>query len=392
MEDKPRFYRDTRAVIDLDAIRHNVSEFRHRLPESCRLMATVKANAYGHGSVQVARAALAAGATHLAVAFLDEALELRKAGLQAPILTLGYTPARGIRAALEQDIALTVFDRESAETVIQEAKRAGGKARVHVKVDTGMGRLGIWEDQVLPLVQEWVREPHLEVEGLFTHFATADNGDKEYAVQQHNRLLRVIDQLAEAGIHIPLIHCANSAAAIDMPDWCHGMIRLGISMYGYYPSEEVNQEAVRLQPALTLKTRIVQLKRPPAGTGISYGKTAVTDGQQWIATLPVGYADGYSRLLSNRGVALVQGKRVPIIGRICMDQTMLDVTSAMPVKVGEEVVLYGSQGSGTVHVDEVADLLDTISYEVTCMIDRRVPRIYVSNGQVVDIVNPLEAV
>src|SRR5699024_6458502 len=154
--------------IDLDAIRHNVSEFRHRLPESCRLMATVKANAYGHGSVQVARAALAAGATHLAVAFLDEALELRKAGLQAPILTLGYTPARGIRAALEQDIALTVFDRESAETVIQEAKRAGGKARVHVKVDTGMGRLGIWEDQVLPLVQEWVREPHLEVEGLFT--------------------------------------------------------------------------------------------------------------------------------------------------------------------------------------------------------------------------------
>ncbi|PTX58886.1 alanine racemase [Melghirimyces profundicolus] len=383
------YYRDTLAVVDLDAIGHNVAEFRRRLPRSCRLMAAVKADAYGHGAVPVAREALSGGATDLAVAFLDEALELRQAGITAPILVLGHTPGRGVKKALEQDIALTVFDGESAEEIARKAAEAGRKIRVHVKVDTGMGRLGMWEDEAVSFLFRWSRDPRVEIEGIYTHFATADEEDKEYAIAQHERLLRVLAQLEDGGVRIPIVHCSNSAAAIEMPDWSHGMIRLGISMYGYYPSEVVNREAVRLRPALTLKTRIVQLKRPPAGTGISYGKTAVVNGRQWIATIPIGYADGYSRLLSNKGTALVRGKKVPVIGRVCMDQTMLDVTSAMPVEAGDEVVLYGRQGAEMVHVDEVARLLGTISYEITCKISRRIPRVYVKAGRVVDFHNRL---
>ncbi|SMO88997.1 alanine racemase [Melghirimyces algeriensis] len=390
MKTDHQYYRDTKAIVDLDAIEYNVKEFRRHLPKSCRLMATVKADAYGHGAVQVARAALSAGATHLAVAFLDEALELRQAGISAPLLVLGQTPARGVKEAIQQDLILTAYDHESAEAIAREAGKVEHPARVHMKVDTGMGRLGLWKDQSVSLIQRWVDDSRIKVEGMFTHFATADEADKGYAVEQHERLLEVIQGLENRGISIPLIHCANSATAIDMPHWAYGMVRLGISMYGYYPSDEVNREAVNLRPALTLKTRIAQLKRPPAGTGISYGKTAVVNGNQWIATLPIGYADGYSRLLSNRAVALVRGRKVPVIGRICMDQTMLDVTQAMPVTVGDEVVLYGSQGSETVHVDEIAHLLGTISYEITCMVARRVPRVYIRSGQVVDISNRLK--
>ncbi|MFD1394328.1 alanine racemase [Kroppenstedtia eburnea] len=389
MEKSNRYFRDTVALIDLDAITHNVSQFRRRLPAGCRLMAAVKANAYGHGSVPVSRAALAAGATDLAVAFLDEALELRAGGITAPILVLGHIPDRGIEPALKAGITLTVFDEAGVEKIAEVAARTGRRARLHIKVDTGMGRIGLWEDAAVPFAERWARDPRVTVEGLFTHFATADEMDKSYAVEQHGRFLRVLQQFQDRGIRIPVVHCANSAAAIDLPEWSHGMIRLGISMYGYYPSAQVSRVRVRLRPALTLKTRIVHLKRPPAGTGISYGKTAMVSGNQWIATLPIGYADGYSRQLSNRGAALVRGRRVPVIGRVCMDQTMLDVTSAMPVKVGDEVVLYGKQGNEEIHVDEVADLLGTISYEITCMLGHRVPRLYLRSGRVTEVNNPL---
>ncbi|MFD1427090.1 alanine racemase [Kroppenstedtia sanguinis] len=389
MEKSNRYFRDTVALIDLDAIAHNVSQFRRRLPGGCRLMAAVKADGYGHGSVPVSQAALAAGATDLAVAFLDEALELRAAGITAPILVFGEIPERGIEPALQAGISLTVFNEVGMEKIAQVAAHTGYQARLHIKVDTGMGRIGLWEDAAVSFAERWVRDSRLTVEGIFTHFATADEIDKSYAMEQHGRFLRVLQQLQARGIRIPLIHCANSAAAIDLPEWSHGMIRLGISMYGYYPSTQVNRMEVSLDPALTLKTRIIHLKRPPAGMGISYGKTARVNGDQWIATIPIGYADGYSRQLSNRGMALVQGQRVPVIGRVCMDQTMLDVTSAMPVKVGDEVVLYGKQGSEEIHVDEVANLLGTISYEITCMLGHRIPRLYLQSGQVVHVNNPL---
>lgn len=386
------YFRDTVAEVDLDAIRHNVRQFREHLPGSVRLMAVVKADAYGHGAVPVARAALSAGADSLAVAFLDEALELRAAGVSAPILVMGYTPPRAVEEALKHDVTLTVYSEEVVEAIGRQAAREGRKASVHVKVDTGMGRLGLLEEEVPSFLRRLTEFPHIRVGGVFTHFACADEADKGYTHFQHQRLLGFVDRLREAGVGTPLIHCANSAAAIDLPEYGHALVRLGISMYGYYPSEEANRRAVRLKPALTLKTRIVRLKRPPKGTGISYGKTVTVDGNRWIATIPVGYADGFNRRLSNRGSALVHGRRVPIVGRVCMDQTMLDVTEAMPVSVGDEVVLYGRQGDEAISVDEVARLLDTISYEVTCAVGRRVPRVYLEGGKKVGVINRLAGV
>lgn len=383
------YFRDTVAAVDLDAIRHNVRQFRRHLPDSVRLMAVVKADAYGHGAVPVARAALAAGADCLAVAFLDEALELRAGGISAPILVLGYTPPRAVEEAVKNDVTLTVYSEEVVEALGRQAAREGRDVDVHVKVETGMGRLGLLEEEFPSFLRRFIRFPHLRIKGVFTHFACADESDKGYTHFQHQRLLWFVDRLRETGMDVPLVHCSNSAAAIDLPEYAHALVRLGISMYGYYPSEEVNREVVQLKPALTLKTRIVRLKRPPEGTGISYGKTVTVDGSRWIATIPVGYADGLNRHLSNRGSALVRGRRVPIVGRICMDQAMLDVTEAMPVSVGDEVVLYGRQGDEMISVDEVARLLDTITYEVTCAVGWRVPRVYLEDGKPVGVVNRL---
>jgi alanine racemase len=383
------YYRDTYAEIDLDAIEHNVRQFRRRYPSRVRLMAAVKADAYGHGAVPVSKAALSAGATDLAVAFLDEALELREAGITAPILILGYTPDRGIRPAVEAGVALTVYREESLPALADAAVKTGKAVRVHVKVDTGMGRLGLAREELVPFMQKLTAVPGVHVEGLYTHFACADERDKTYTRKQYETLTRMVEDLRRENLPVPRVHSANSAAAIEFPEMADGMIRLGISMYGYYPSEEVDREAVHLKPALSLKTRIIHLKQPKAGTGISYGKTFVADGTRWIATLPIGYADGFNRLLSNRGSALVRGKKVPVVGRVCMDQTMVDVTDAMPAAVGDEVVLYGQQGDAVIHVDEVARLLGTISYEVTCMIGRRVPRVYVRSGQLIGVLNRL---
>lgn len=383
------YYRDTVAEVDLDAIRHNVRQFRRHLPESVRLMAVVKADAYGHGAVPVARAALSAGADSLAVAFLDEALELREAGVSSPILVMGYTPPRAVGEAIKNDVTLTVYSEEVVEALGCQVAREGRSVDVHVKVDTGMGRIGLLEEDFPAFLRHFARFPRLRIGGVYTHFACADEPDKGYTHFQHRCLLRFLDQLREAGMDTPLVHCSNSAAAIALPEYRHALVRIGIGMYGYYPSEELNRRVIRLKPALTLKTRIVRLKRPPKGTGISYGKTVTVDGSRWIATIPVGYADGLSRRLSNRGSALVKGRRVPIVGRVCMDQTMLDVTEAMPVSVGDEVVLYGRQGDEVICVDEVARLLDTISYEVTCAVGWRVPRVYLEGGKPVEVINRL---
>ena len=383
------YYRDTVAEVDLDAIRHNVRQFRRHLPKSVRLMAVVKADAYGHGAVPAARAALSAGADSLAVAFLDEALELRAAGVSAPILVMGYTPPRAVGEAVRNDVTLTVYSEEVVEALGCQVAREGRSVDVHVKVDTGMGRIGLLEEDFPAFLRHFARFPRLRIGGVYTHFACADEPDKGYTHFQHRCLLRFLDQLREAGMDTPLVHCSNSAAAIALPEYRHALVRIGIGMYGYYPSEELNRRVIRLKPALTLKTRIVRLKRPPKGTGISYGKTVTVDGSRWIATIPVGYADGLSRRLSNRGSALVKGRRVPIVGRVCMDQTMLDVTEAMPVSVGDEVVLYGRQGDEVICVDEVARLLDTISYEVTCAVGWRVPRVYLEGGKPVEVINRL---
>lgn len=384
------FYgRETVIEIDLDALQNNINQFRSILAPDVRMMAAVKANAYGHGAVPIAKAALEAGVDALAVAFVDEGMQLRNAGIQAPILILGYTPDHAIEEAIRHRIAITVYHPSQLKIIHNIAEKLDIPAQIHIKVDTGMGRIGLQPEEVLPFLAEAKHCRHIFIEGIFTHFATADEEDQTYFHHQRKLFEQVIDQIRQSGFHIPIIHCANSAATIRQPRTVYNMVRIGISLYGLYPSNEVDRQRVRLSPILTFKSKIAHVKRPPAGWGISYGKTYTASGEEWIATVPVGYADGFSRQLSNRGFALVNGVRVPIVGRICMDQLMLDVTKAMPVSVGDEVVFYGRQGNEEITVDEVANWLNTIHYEVTSMLSERIPRIYLRNGKPCGTYHPL---
>lgn len=381
--------RDTVVEVDLNALSHNINEFRKHLKKHVKIMVVVKADAYGHGAVEVAKEALSRGATYLAVAFVDEAVELRNAGIKAPVLVLGYTPPHAFQTAVDYDLTCTAYLPEHLHKMEEAAAKAGKPLRVHIKVDTGMGRLGLAPEEVLSFAQKLNHSPFIKCEGIFTHYATADEADKEYALSQEKKFRQVIETLEKHHLKPPLVHIANSAGAIDLHAHAYNMVRLGVSVYGFYPSVEVNQTAVSLKPVLTVKTKVSSVKKPPAGTGISYGKTYVANGEEWIAAIPAGYADGINRHLSNRGYALIRGQRVPIVGRICMDQLMLNVTGVMPVEVGEEVVLYGRQQQNVITVDEVADMLGTIHYEVTCMLSHRIPRIYLRDGKVTRIVNRL---
>lgn len=380
------FYRPTWVEISLDALKHNWNEFRKAIPKNIRMMAVVKANAYGHGAVEIAREALALGADYLGVAFLDEALSLRRAGIDAPILVLGYTSQDGLPLALEHRITLTVFSPEILAAIKGMQPSADGKRlKIHIKIDSGMGRLGLHQEQdAIPFIEQALALPNVDVEGLFTHYATADKADKSYMQAQYCKFKRIADHFAD---QIPIVHAGNSATAIDAPELACNMVRLGVSMYGLYPSEEVIKERIELKPVFSLKTRIVHLKRLPAGEGISYGLLYQTQGDEWIATLPIGYADGFSRMLNGIGDALVGGKRVPVVGSICMDQCMIRVSGEE--RLGDEVVLIGRQGDMEISADELAKKLGTINYEIPCMISHRVPRVYVKNGKVIKILNPL---
>lgn len=383
------FYRPTWVEVSLDALHHNVSSFRKLLPETMSLMAVVKADAYGHGAVEVVKEAFEAGADYAGVAFLDEAIELRHAGITVPILVLGYTPPEAIHAALEHDITLTVFSEEVLHAAAKTAN-AHQQLKIHVKLDTGMGRLGLADpEQAIAFIEEARSLSNVVVEGVYTHFASADERTKDYTLMQHRRFESVISYFEQKNIRFPYVHTGNSAAAIDSPELSYNMVRLGISMYGLYPSEEVQRERIELQPVMSLVTRPVMIKRVPPNTGISYGVTYRTQGEETIATLPVGYADGYSRMLSGHVETLVQGQRVPVIGRICMDQCMIQVTGLTDLTLEDEVVLMGRQGTETISAEELAERLGTINYEITCMISHRVPRVYVRNGQRVKVSNPL---
>lgn len=384
------FGRDTWIEVDLDAITNNVKEFQRYLPQDTKIMAVVKANAYGHGSVPVARAALEAGASYLAVAFVDEGVELRQAGIEAPILVLGYTPEHAIDYALRHHLTLTVYRSESVLKVEQEAARLGMVAPVHIKVDTGMGRLGLLPAEVPSFLAQVASLPHVEVEGMFTHYATADEADQSYALFQLQQFTEVARR-ARAEHEIPLVHIANSAGAIQRVEKVFDMVRIGIGLYGFYPSAEVDDTRVALRPALSLKSRIAHVKQPPPGTGVSYGKTYTVSGNEWIAVVPIGYADGVNRHLSNAGEVLVKGQRVPIVGTICMDQLMINVTDVMPVEVGDEVVIYGEQRGERITVDEVAKRLNTIHYEVVCALSHRLPRFYIKKREIVRFINRLQS-
>lgn len=382
------FYRPTWVEISLDALRHNIEAYRQLLPADVGLMAVVKADAYGHGAAAVAWEALACGASYIGVAFLDEGMELRRAGVTAPILVLGFTPEAGIAMAVEHDLTLTVFSDELWPAL--KLLPVGWRLKVHVKLDTGMGRLGLLPDaEAIAYMERALCHPALTVEGVYTHFACADETDKAYTHEQHARFEQFLQYFRGKGIQFPYVHAANSAAGIDCPETSYNMVRLGIGMYGLYPSEEVRRERIELKPVLSLKTRLSHLKRLPAGSGVSYGVIYRTQAEETIATLPIGYADGYSRMLSGKAHVLVRGRKAPIVGRICMDQCMANVTGQEDLTKEEEVVLLGCQGEAILSAEQLASWLGTVNYEVTCMISHRVPRIYVRGGRVVDVVNPL---
>ncbi|MEI4802172.1 alanine racemase [Bacillus sp. NPDC077411] len=385
-----RYGRNTIVEVNLDAVKHNVREFKKRVnDENIAMMAAVKANGYGHGAIEVAKAAIEAGVSHIAVAFVDEGIELREAGITVPILVLGYTPEEAIIDAIEYDIMMTVYRIDDLRNIDCIAERLQKAARIQIKIDTGMSRIGLQEEEVVPFLQELKAMQHVEVAGMFTHYSTADEVDKTYTLMQKDLFEKAVNIAKDMGLHLPLIHSSNSAGTMELNNEFQNMVRVGIGIYGMYPSKEVNHKTVTIQPILTLKSKVAHVKRGKQGRGVSYGNTYVAAGDEWVATIPIGYADGFSRQLSSRGYALVNGVRVPIIGRVCMDQLMLDVTKAMPVHVGDEVVFYGKQGNEEIAVEEVADMLGTINYEVTCMLNRRIPRVYKENDKIVSVVNPL---
>jgi len=377
------------AEIDLKAIAHNVAQLRRITQPQARLMAVVKANGYGHGAIEIAQCALQNGAETLGVARIEEGIRIRQAGIQTPILIFGYTLEQQAADLLAYDLTPCVYTAESARKLSATAASLGKKIKVHLKVDTGMGRLGQLPQNfksgnstgiaadALEETQTIAALDGIELEGICTHFATADSKDKTYAEKQLHLLINYLKRLHRAGLNPPVRHCANSAALIDMPQSHFDMVRPGIAIYGLYPSDEVQKNRVSLKPAMALKARIIHLKKVPAGFKVSYGSTHETQGPTTIATVAVGYADGLSRQLSNRGQMLVHGQRVPIIGRVCMDLTMLDVGSIENVQIGDEVVIFGQQGNETLTVDEMAALLNTINYEIVSTITARVPRVYI---------------
>jgi alanine racemase len=377
------------AEIDLKAIAHNVNELRRITQPGAHLMAVVKADGYGHGAVEVARCALQNGASFLGVARIEEGIHIRKAGIPVPILVFGYTHPQRAGDLLHYDLTQSVSTAATALELSEAAGALASKIKIHLKVDTGMGRLGLLpqnfqSNNPAKINPDTIAETlavadldGLELEGIFTHFASADSADKTYAEYQLELFLNYLKRLQKAGLEPPLRHAANSGAVIDMPRSHLDLVRPGIAIYGLYPSDEVHRQRISLKPAMALKSQIIQLKKVPAGFNVSYGSTYTTRQPTTIATVPIGYADGLNRLLSSSGQMLVGGRRVPIVGRVCMDLTMLDVGDAKNVQMGDEVVVFGQQGNVTLSVDEMAATLNTINYEIVTGISARVSRIYI---------------
>ena len=365
------------AEINLQAISHNIKELKRIIAPDVKLLVAVKADAYGHGLLPVAQTVLKNNADFLGVARLEEGINLRQAGISAPIIVLGYVSPARAGELINFDLIQTIFSLNCAKQFSRSAVARGKKIRVHLKIDTGMGRLGFLPGtSVLAEILEISRLPGIALVGIFTHFASADSHDKAFAITQFNRFKSLLNQLENSGIKIPLRHAANSGAIIDLPQTHLDMVRAGISVYGLLPSKEVDQNKISLRPAMTLKTTIIHLKRVSSGFKVSYGSTWQTSGPALLATVSIGYADGYSRLLSNQGQMLVRGQRAPIVGRICMDLTILDVSHIPNIKIEDEVVVFGKQNNHLLSVDEVAKAANTINYEIISSLTARVPKIY----------------
>ncbi len=366
------------AEVSLDAIEHNYNEFRKAMKNDVKLCAVIKADAYGHGALPIGLKLQELGADCFAVATLDEAMELRMNGLNKPIIIFGFTPKQNMKAVIEHHLIQTIFNLEMAKDLSSVARELKIQAHVHINIDTGMNRIGFSpNNDSIAKIKEIHSLTNIQIDGIFSHFARADEVDKSTSNQQKKRYEDFLNQLEELGIDSNLRHMSNSAGLIDVSDAKYDMVRVGIAMYGLYPSDEVDKEQIRLQPTLTLKSHVVQVKNIDAGQPISYGGTYVTNKESKIATIPIGYGDGYPRLLSNKGEVLIAGVKAPIRGRVCMDLFMVDVTHIPNVKEGDEVVLIGSQGKETIAVEDIARIMGTINYEVVCQLGKRIPRSYV---------------
>ena len=380
----------TWAEVDLDAIAHNIKEIRKITNPNAKIMAVVKADAYGHGFLEVAKTLLENGADRLAVAVLQEGKQLRSRGVTVPILILGASGEEAVEDLINFDITPSVFTYEFAKALSYEAERQEKFTKIHIKIDTGMSRIGFLagenNEEIVDEIIKISKLPYIEIEGIFSHFATSDEYDKSYTLLQYGRFMDVCNRLEEKGLNIPIKHICNSAGIMMYPEMHLDMVRPGVILYGMYPSDEVDKSRLDLIPAMTLKSTITHIKEVEPGRGVSYGKEYITDKKTKIATVPIGYADGYLRKLAKHGKMIVDGVKVPIIGRICMDQCMIDVTNVHNIDKGDEVIIFGREG---VTVDDLAEWLETINYEVSCVIGKRIPRIYTKDGKAVKVLNYL---
>ena len=378
------------AEIDLDALENNITQIREKIGDDTRLMCVIKANAYGHGAVVLARELLTMGADSFAVATLEEGIELRKSGITQPILILGFVCKEQYPDMIRYGITPTVFSYDMAKEIDAAEHELGSVVGIHIKIDTGMSRIGfpVSEESVKSIVMIAHLLHNVRIDGIFTHFACADCMEDEMTAQQAAGFAWVADAVEKAGVSIPCRHCANSAAIMRYPELKYNMVRAGIVIYGLYPSDEVDPALLSLKPVMSLKSHVAHVKNVPVGTKVGYGATFVCQRPTTIATISIGYADGYPRALSNRGRVLIGSESFPVIGRVCMDQIMVDITDAgQRIKRGDPVTLVGTDGKEHISVEEASSYGDSFNYEFVCNINRRVPRVYLRGGQVQEVVN-----
>lgn len=378
-------HRPTTAEIDLDAVGFNYSQLREKVDKSIKILAVVKADGYGHGAAFISKELERFGVDLLGVALCEEGVALRKAGIKMPIIILNGVFERQIKEAVEYDLTPVIFDLDTARRLSAKGKKKNKKIQVHVKIDTGMGRVGILPVDIRSFFSKLKEIENLEVEGVLSHLSTASGDtpeDRDFISLQLQRFEESLKEIGMLGFSPLFRHIANGAATIDLLYSPCNLVRPGLMLYGVYPSPRFAKK-IKLRPVMSIKTEVIQIKRVPPGFDISYERTFTTRRESIIATLPIGYADGYNRLLSNRGEALIRGKKVPVVGTVCMDMIMVDVTEVPNVHVGDEVVLMGRQEGNEILADEIAERAETISYEVLCGVSKRVPRIYIKDGKII---------
>ncbi len=385
------------ANIDLDAISSNMKAIRNYVGEKNKIMAVVKADGYGHGYLEVAKTLIGSGANALAVAFMDEAIQLRECGIDVPVLILGYTHTSYAEELIEKNIMPNCYTYEMAKAMSDAGKKLNKIGKIHIKIDTGMGRVGFRycgeeeeNNRTIHEIEKISRLPNLEIDGIFTHFSVADEDDDQYTDTQFKLFSDLCNKLKERNIKINLCHCCNSAGLVRFPKYHMDMVRPGIILYGLMPGDFIDKNILKLYPAMSLKAKITNIKTVGPDASVSYGRKYITERPTKIATVSIGYADGYSRILSGKTSVLVGGEKCPQIGAICMDQCMIDVSGVQNIQIGDEVTLFGKDSFGNeIPIEEIADIMGTINYEILCVIGKRVPRVYIKGGKVIDVHNYL---